>query len=95
MNYCKCHETLTVKEAVDGLVDELKEFIEEPSRDEASDIAYCINRLAGAFVKKPHVKIVGGERLHIEKIQERMAEYGCIRSKRHLVDGCCPSEVNA
>ena len=31
-------------------LDEVKEFIAEPSLDEASDIVYCLNRLAGALI---------------------------------------------
>ena len=89
---CKCHNTMTIKEAIDALKDELKEFISEPSKDEASDIAYCINRLAGSLVGKPYKHVVGGTRLHTEKVQKRMQEYGCIRSRRHLVDGQCPSK---
>lgn len=89
---CKCHNTMTIKEAIDALKDELKEFISEPSKDEASDIAYCINRLAGSIVGKPYKHVVGGTRLHTEKIQKRMQKYGCIRSRRHLINGQCPSK---
>lgn len=83
---------MTIKEAIDALKDELKEFISEPSKDEASDIAYCINRLAGSLVGKPYKHIVGGTSLHVEKVQKRMQKYGCIRSQRHLINGKCPSE---
>lgn len=89
---CKCHNTLSVKEALGGLFDEVKEFLEEPSKDEASDIAYCVNRLAGALVNRPYVKIIGGTKIHIDKTQKRMQEYGCIRSQRHLINGQCPSK---
>lgn len=89
---CKCHGTLSVKEALNGLFDEVKEFLEEPSKDEASDIAYCINRLGGALTKRPYLNIVGGTKIHIDKIEQRMKEYGCIRSSRHLINGKCPSE---
>lgn len=91
MKYCKCHDVLSLKGAVLGTVDELREFIEEPSRDEASDIAYCINRLAGALINKQYVRVVPYDEIHVNKVNMRMSEYGCIRSKRHLVDGKCPS----
>jgi len=83
---------MTFKQARQALKDELMEFIQEPSKDEASDIAYCINRLAGSIVGKSYLHIVGGTGLHVEKVQKRMQEYGCIRSRRHLVDGQCPSQ---
>jgi hypothetical protein len=35
---------------------------------------------------------VYGDGRHVEKIEARMREYGCIRSKRHLKDGACPSQ---
>lgn len=92
MKYCKCHETLTFKEAKEGLVDEIKEFLDEPSKDEASDIVYCLNRMVGSFLNKPYVRVFPGDKQHVDKINSRMKEYGCIRSKRHLVYGMCPSE---
>ena len=92
MKYCKCHEKLSYREAFNGLVDEVKEFIEEPSRDEASDIVYCLNRLAGTVLGKAYQKVIPGDGLHVKKIEQRMDDYGCIRSKRHLISGICPSE---
>lgn len=89
--YCKCHVTLTLKQALFGLKDEVIEFIEEPSLDELSDISYCINRLAGTLTKVPYKRIVGLDARHIFKINNRMKQYGCIRSKNHLKDGKCPS----
>lgn len=88
---CGCHTRLTIKQAVGGLTDELFEFLEEPSKDELSDVLYCVNRLAGSLLKKTYFKVVGGDQLHIEKATSRFKEYGCIRSKRHLVGGRCPS----
>lgn len=83
---------MTVKQALEALKDETVEFFREPSKDEASDIAYCINRLGGALIKRPYLNIVGGTKTHIDKIEQRMKEYGCIRSSRHLINGKCPSE---
>jgi len=71
------------------IISELGEIIAEPSRDELSDIAYGIGRLLGSVVRRSYVR-VPGDRRHVAKIQERMVEYGCIRSRRHLVDGACP-----
>lgn len=89
--YCKCHDVLTIEEARKGLVDEVKEFISEPSRDELSDIAYAVNRLIGALLKKRYVKLIPGAGIHVKKIELRMQTYGCIRSERHLKDNQCPS----
>lgn len=94
MNYCKCHETLTLKEGMNALLDETKEFIVEPSRDEASDVVYCLNRMAGTLVGKPYVPLIPLDRMHREKIAVRMESYGCIRSQRHLIFGLCPSKFD-
>lgn len=91
--YCACHSTLTLKQAVDALKDEVVEFIQEPSTDELSDVVYCVNRLAGSLLNKPYKKVMLFDSKHIRKINIRMKIYGCIRSKNHLVNGKCPSEV--
>lgn len=89
--YCNCHNVLTAKESFEGTVDELKEFIEDPSMDELSDIVYCLNRAVGSLFNKSYVRLIPGDKLHVDKINKRMEEYGCIRSPRHLLDGKCPS----
>ena len=75
----------------EGTVDEIKEFIEDPSMDELSDIVYCLNRAVGSLFNKSYVRLIPGDKLHVDKINKRMEEYGCIRSPRHLLDGKCPS----
>jgi hypothetical protein len=92
MKFCKCHTPLTIKKGLSALKDEIIEFVEEPSMDELSDVVYCLNRLAGAIVKKTYIKIVPGDKLHIAKIKIRMRTDGCIRSPRHFINGHCPSE---
>lgn len=94
MQYCKCHNKLSFAEVNNALKDELKEFIAEPSLDEFSDIVYCLNRFAGTLLNKEYVPVVPGDGIHIRKIRERMEQYGCIRSRRHLVLGQCPSELD-
>ena len=91
MKYCKCHNVLTLKEGVMGLLDEVKEFIDEPSYDEGSDIVYSINRIAGTIMGKEYIKVLPWDKTHVNKINERMLSYGCIRSTRHLINGKCPS----
>lgn len=90
MKYCACHKPLKLREAVQGLLDELKEFVEEPSMDEASDIAYCVGRLTAGLFGKEYFPIPG-DGIHVRKIRERMQKHACIRSERHLKDGRCPS----
>lgn len=93
MQYCKCHCVMTKKQALNAIKDELVEFIQEPSFDEASDVVYAMNRLFGSFVGKPYLRVIPWDKLHIQKISKRMYTYNCIRSTNHLVDGKCPSEV--
>lgn len=88
--WCGCMRPVPVRQAVRDIVDEAVELLREPSRDELSDVAYGIGRLLGAVVGRTYVP-VPGDGLHVRKIEERMAEYGCIRSRRHLLDGRCPS----
>lgn len=89
--YCKCHAPLNLKEGIACIVDEAVEFWEEPSKDELSDVVYGINRAIGGLFNKSYIRVIPGDKIHVDKIDKRMAEHGCIRSKRHLVNGVCPS----
>ena len=89
---CGCQTVATLREAVMELADELVEFLREPSQDEFSDCVYAVGRIIGACVGKVYVHVPGDGR-HVKKIQRRLDEYGCIRSRKHLVNGRCPSEV--
>lgn len=91
MEYCKCHRVMTIKEVLKATKDELIEFIQEPSLDEASDVVYCVNRFFGTLSKVPYKKVIPWDKLHVCKINKRMMRYGCIRSENHLVNGKCPS----
>lgn len=90
MKYCRCLQPLHVGEALDHLKDEAVELWREPSLDEASDCTFAVGRLVAALFGKVYVRMPFDGR-HVRKIEARMAEHGCIRSKRHLVDGHCPS----
>lgn len=91
--YCKCHDTLSFKDGVISIAEEVVEFIKSPSMDELSDIVYSINRMVGSLVGFPYLKLIPFlDRKHIYKIDDRMARYNCIRSPRHLINGKCPSE---
>lgn len=85
-NYCSCYKPLSIREGLVHLWDELKEFIAEPSKDEFSDICYGVNRLIGGLFKKEYLRLVPGDKMHIDKIDHRMQTHGCIRSERHMVN---------
>jgi hypothetical protein len=89
-NWCNCLSTLSPSRALQDILDEAVEFAKGPSRDELSDIAFGVGRLVGAFLRRPYIS-VPGDKLHVEKITLRMNEYGCVRSRRHLVNGACPT----
>lgn len=91
MQWCGCMRPQTPREALRDIWGEVREFVAEPSWDEASDIAYGVGRLLGGLRGRVYVA-VPGDGWHVTKIQARMREYGCIRSKRHLRDGACPAQ---
>lgn len=72
------------------LLDEVREFLHEPTWDEFSDISFGLGRLIAGFFGKVYITIPF-DRRHKEKIGARMKEYGCVRSRRHLINGQCPS----
>ena len=73
MRYCKCMEE---KGKLCHLIDEVIEFVTCPSKDEFSDIVFAVARIGRVgYVNIP------GIRRHVNKINNRMQLYGCIRSK--------------
>lgn len=90
MKYCNCMRINTMQEGLTHIRDEALEFIREPSMDEFSDTMYAIGRLVGSIVNKRYVRMPF-DSLHVDKMNKRMTEYGCIRSRRHLINGQCPS----
>jgi len=81
---------LAPRQALRDLLDELREFVSEPSRDELSDIAFGLGRLLGALSRRVYVPVWGAAD-HVTKIADRMNTYGCVRSRRHLINDACPS----
>lgn len=75
--------------------DEVKEVCEAESweevKDEVSDVMFGVGRLMGYMVGRVYVSVWYDGR-HVKKIEKRFEEYGCVRSKRNLVGGKCPSE---
>lgn len=91
--YCQCLVPLSFRQARFEVGEEIKEFLHEPSWDELSDCMYGVGRMVAGWFGRVYVSMPGDAR-HKEKIDKRMADYGCVRSKRHLVQGRCPSENN-
>jgi hypothetical protein len=105
VEWCGCMEVRSPKEGfadifsrelVDGKPKgELWELFEVKSfaefKDELSDIAWGIGRIIGGFLNKAYVR-VPGDQIHYEKVASRVSEYGCMRSKRFLVNGECPNK---
>lgn len=59
-------------------------------KDEMSDIAWGVGRIVGGFFNKPYVRIPG-DGMHYRKVVGRTKDYGCMRSKRFLIEGKCPN----
>lgn len=100
-DFCGCHKVLNKSEGVEIIMDEVREMIEAwrerklpgkgllPVRDEASDVIWGVNRLIAAFFGKAYIRVLPWEKMHYEKVFGRMEDFGCVRSKRNLVDGKC------
>jgi hypothetical protein len=105
VQWCGCMDVRSPKEGFKDifsreLVDgkprgEMWELFEVKSvaefKDELSDIAWGVGRIVGGFLKKAYVRIPG-DGIHYRKVVDRIEQYGCMRSKRFLVDGHCPNE---
>ena len=96
MKFCGCvsNESGEGWQRVKDIWDEVVELAEVKSMDEFwdewSDVVFGVGRLLGYFCGVNYIPIYGDER-HVKKIEARMEEYGCVRSKRHLVNGMCCS----
>ncbi len=90
--YCSCMEKKGVRDGLRDILDEAVEWFDEPSMDEFSDVMWGIGRLLAGLFGKVYVRMPW-DRRHYNKVMARMDEFGCVRSKRHLIDGRCPSGV--
>ena len=90
MKFCACMHIRPFGAAVRDLLAEIQEWVECPSKDEASDICWALGRLLGSVTHRLYVSVPCDE-LTVDKVQRRMQGHNCIRSDRHLVDGHCPS----
>jgi len=96
MEYCACitnHKGEWRVRLLD-IWDEVLELIEvktwDEFLDEWSDVVFGVGRLLGYYWGVQYLSLYGDER-HVAKITKRMMEYGCVRSRRHLVDNRCCS----
>lgn len=93
MKYCQCVKVLSLREGVGHLKEEVTELLEKPSLDELSDCSWAIGRLLAGLFGRVYASVPFDGR-HRQKIEARMKEHGCVRSRRHLVGGQCPSTQN-
>ena len=91
MEFCKCMKVMQFREAWAAIWDELIEWVEEPSKDEFSDIMWGVGRLIAGVFGKVYVSMPF-DGLHREKVEARIKKFGCVRSERHLINGKCPEE---
>ncbi len=77
-----------VKEIWDEVCEVCEARSMEELKDEVSDVMFGVGRLLGYVCGKVYVSVWFDGR-HVKKIERRMEEYGCVRSKRHLVEGKC------
>lgn len=105
VNWCGCMDIRSPKEGfadifsrelVGGkLRGEIWELMEvksfEEFKDELSDISWGIGRIIGGFRKKAYVRVFG-DGIHYRKVVDRIEEYGCMRSRRFLINGECPNK---
>jgi len=83
-----------LKEIGDEVVELCQARSWEEVKDEVSDVMFGLGRLLGYMCGRVYVKMWFDDR-HVKKIEGRMEESGCVRSKRHLVNGGCPSAGEA
>ena len=96
--FCAC---VTNKEGewkvrLQDIWDEVQELVQvntwDDFLDEVSDIVFGVGRLLGYFWGVNYIHVWGDER-HLAKIRARMVEYGCVRSRKHLLCGKCSSTM--
>lgn len=89
--FCNCISTPDTQ-PIRHLVEELVEFVKEPSAEEASDIMFAVGRLLAALIGKVYIRVPGDGRC-FEKLQRRYLETGCVRSLRHRPAGVCEADL--
>lgn len=80
--WCRCIEPVGPRAMWPYLLDEVREFVAEPSRDEASDVIWSLSRLLGGLFGRVYLPLPGIGR-HVREMDARMARWGCVRSEHH------------
>lgn len=83
--YDRCHPP-TIRSQWSAFTAELKEFIAEPSLDEASDTLHSFGRLVWKLTGIPLQWLAYST---VKKHGQRFVETGCIRSSRNCEGRCC------
>jgi hypothetical protein len=90
---CECLKAPRIfNHAVSDLWEEVIEFVEKPSFDEASDICFAFGRLIASIFHKIYIRMPG-DSMCIRKIEQRFHESGCIRSLNHRPFGVCAATI--
>lgn len=83
--YDSCHPP-TLQSQWAAFTAELKEFIAEPSLEEAWDVLHSFGRLVWRLTGIPLQRLAYPT---VRKHGQRYAETGCIRSRRNCEGRCC------
>ncbi|MBD1855228.1 hypothetical protein H6F69_06300 [Leptolyngbya sp. FACHB-1624] len=83
--YDRCHPP-KIRSQWSAFTAELKEFIAEPSLDEASDVLHSFGRLVWKMTGIPLQWLAYPT---VRKHGERFVKTGCIRSRRNCEGRCC------
>ena len=79
--------------AFTDILEEVREFVEEPSREEASDVMFTLGRFIAALRGRIYCR-VPGDALTVEKMVRRAQTSGCVRSLNHRPAGVCASTLS-
>jgi len=82
--WCKCISVTHGLEMLPFLIEEIGEFIEEPSIDEFSDVMWSLSRMVGGWFGVLYIAWFPFLTPHLDKIEKRMAMYGCVHSVNHI-----------
>lgn len=90
--WCRClSEKRSLSDSIKDIYNEIVDFVYFPSLESGSDIMFSLGRLLGLLSGKNYISLPGDKKT-LEKFAYRMFSYGCIRSRRHLINGKCPNK---
>ena len=75
---CKClKEKLPIKTSLNLLLKDIYKTSISLSFNDLSDVIFSFGRVIGSLINKPYYRLLG-DRLAVEKFQDRMLFYGCV-----------------